>query len=277
MYANYFPRFPWILGIRGCNPRRNIGASGVLMRLSRWMFLVGLACAAGFAGVLAAQSRGASQGMRVRLLVFGRIVGPETLILVNSEKPEESREVKLHLNNFTGPYRAPSRRVVLAEPGGADGAKPKVVAKIAVPTSYGSQVLLVLVPNGGKASGYQVIPVRDNRVGFAPGERRLVNLTHYALGGQFDGKKVLVKPKSVTSLKLRKPPGGRETHEVVVYFRAKDKAPWAPLTSTVWPYDPEARSLVFFYWSSAEKRIRIQSIAEVPAAEKAPKGGAKTP
>jgi hypothetical protein len=240
------------------------------------MFLVGFACMAGFSGSLAAQSRG-TQGMRVRLLVFGRLVGAETLLLVDPKNPEESREVKVHLNNFTGPYRAPSRRVVLAEPGAGEGGKPKVVAKIAVPASYGARVLLVLVPNGGKDGGYQMIPVRDDRVGFAPGERRLVNLTRYALGGQFDDKKVLIKPKTVTPLKLRKPPGGRETHEVVVYFRAKDKDPWTPLTSTVWPYDPEARSLVFFYWSAAEKRIRIQSIAEVPAAEKSTKGSAKTP
>jgi len=223
---------------------------------------------------LSAQSRGASSsGLKVRFLVFGRIVGPETLLLVDPKSPEKSREVALHLNNFTGPYRATSRNVVLAAPGSGGGDAPaaamaKLVARVSVPASLGSRVLLVLVPKGGKKGGYRVLPMSDDRVGFAPGERRFVNLTPYSLAGKFDGRSVFIKAGGVVSLKLRKPPGGRDNHEVVIYFRAKDKEPWKPLTSTVWPYDPEARSLVFFYWNAGEKRIRIQSIAEIPPAGK---------
>ncbi len=230
-----------------------------------------------FPSVLSAQSRGSSSGLKVRILVFGRIVGPEALLLVDPKTPEKSREEALHLNNFTGPYRAATRNVLLVAPGAADGETPvtkaKPVAKVSIPASFGSRVLLVLVPTGAKNDGYRVLPMRDDRAGFAPGERRFVNLTPYSLGGQFDGRSVGIKANGVTPIKLRKPPGGRDNHEVVIYFRMKDKDPWRPLSSTVWPYDPEARSLVFFYWNAQEKRIRIQSIAEIPAVEKPKSGG----
>ena len=64
----------------------------------------------------------------------------------------------------------------------------------------------------------------------------------------------------MTPLKIPPPPGGRDTLEVVFYQQAGEK--WLPLSSGIWPYDPEARSLVFFYWHPGEKRIRIQSIVE---------------
>ena len=75
----------------------------------------------------------------------------------------------------------------------------------------------------------------------------------------------LIKPNTITPITIPAPPRGRSVHEVVFYEQHEDK--WKPLSSSVWPHDPKQRSLVFFYWDEKEKRIRIQSIAEVPPAK----------
>jgi len=212
----------------------------------------------GFLPVVA-QERGG--GLQLRILTFGAITGPEQLLLVDAEEPAKGSEVTLHLNNFTGPYPAKSRNVALIEPVADAGDKPAVpVAKLTLPESLGKRVLLVLVPQPAPKRGYLAIPIRDDRAGFAPGERRFINLTGFPIGGEFDGKRSLIKPNTVTPLKIPPPPDGRDTLEVVFSYQAEGQ--WQPLSSGIWPYDPEARSLVFFYWHPGEKRIRIQSIVE---------------
>lgn len=217
-----------------------------------------------------AQAGDSKNSMQLRFLVFGKIAGATELRMVDPDKPESSTKVELRLNNFTGPYTAKSRRLVLVEDGQADGAPIVPVLSQMIPASLGRKVLVVLVPQAKPKTGYRALPMRDDRVGFSAGQRRFVNLTPYPIGGEFDGKRSLIKANAVTSLKIPSPPSGRDTHEVAIFFQKQKK--WLPLTSTVWPYDPELRSLVFFYWSPAEKRIRIQSIAEVPPAEEEDNG-----
>jgi hypothetical protein len=214
----------------------------------------------------AALGQDSGQGLHIRILCFGRIAGAEKLWLADAKLPGAGQEVGLHLNNFTGPYQTKTRDLVLTERPFEDGqAPPKAVVKVTVPNSLGGRILLILTPREADGASYLGIPIRDDQAGFAPGERRFVNLTNYPIGGDFDGKRTLIKPNTLTSLKLAAPPADRQNHEVVFHYQSEGK--WMPLSSSVWPYDPEARSLVFCFWSPAEKRIRFQSIAELPASE----------
>lgn len=208
-------------------------------------------------GCLAAQNE--ASGTNFRILTFGTITGADRLVVLDPLAPEERQEVELQLNNFTGPYRVKSRKFVLSADPVSD--PPKAVATVSLLESHGPRVLLVLVPNAGPDSGYLAVPIRDDVEGFAAGERRFVNLTDAPIGAEFDGKRHGIKANGVTPLKLPKPPEERRVHEVAFYQQMEGE--WKPLTSSVWPHDPEARSLVFFYREAGEKRIRIQSIAEV--------------
>lgn len=206
------------------------------------------------------------QGLRVRFLCFGRIVGAEKLWLADSKTRNDGQEVELQLNNFVGPFRTQTRDLVLMERLAKEGqAPPEAVVKVTIPASLGSRILVILTPQGGKEGSYLAIPIRDDPAGFAPGERRFVNLTKFQIGGEFDGKRTLIKANTLTSVKLPAPPAGKSNHEVVFYYQVEQK--WLPLSSSVWPFDPEARTLVFCFWSVEDKRIRFQSIAEVPTKE----------
>jgi hypothetical protein len=201
----------------------------------------------------------ASQSVQFRILTFGKIVGPDTLRLAQKGKQANWPEVKLHLNNFTGPYKSGTRTLLFAAPG-ADAVGLVPVAKKSLPQSLGTRVLLVFVPRGKPEGQYLVMALPDDSTAFLPGEKRFVNLTPYPVGGQIDQRKFLIKPQSTTALPPKAPVNGQDVYEVLFHFQKEKK--WFPLTSTVWPYDPESRSLIFFWWQENTRRIRIQSIAE---------------
>ena len=105
--------------------------------MSRLLIAAMLVLLSGTVGVVAQETA----GVQLRILSFGRITGPEELLLVDPKEPEGGSEVRLHLNNFTGPYRAKSRALVLVDPAGVDGDKPaEPVAKIVLPASLGSRL-----------------------------------------------------------------------------------------------------------------------------------------
>ena len=211
-------------------------------------------------GSLVAQSGSDSDGVTFRMLTFDRVKDLRVIYLHAGKKVEE---VKMHKNNFTGPFRAKSRTIRFVHSIVAEGEKPVSAGSVKIPSAMGNKVILVAVP--ASESKYHFFPIADNFSRFQAGGMKLINLSRVPILAKLNSKDYALKPMGVSSIEKVSTKNKPHSYPVEFYYRAKNK--WNPFSSSYWYHEPDVRHLAFCYPDQKTKRIRIRTIRELPPAK----------
>lgn len=202
-------------------------------------------------------------GLAFRVVTFERVKGLKEIDL---RQGAQIMPVKMHKNNFTGPYRANSRLLQFFRPMPDEEERPVPAGSVKVPDSLGNRILLVAIP--GANNRYHFIPIADDKARFLAGSMKMLNLSSVPIFARLNGQKHVVKPlevKDVPRVSNKKEP---HSYAVEFYFRANEK--WNAFSSGYWQHEPDARFLTFFYPDQKTKRIRVNSIRELPPVRNEP-------
>ena len=219
-------------------------------------------CLSGLLSLVSIQAYGASSSdkgtVRFRVLTFERSGGLEEIFLTG-EDGSPGKAVKMHKNNFSGPYTAKKRKLIFSRHTEAGELASGLVGKVSLPESLGSKVLLIALPTS--KGGYAFYPMSDNFSAFSAGQFKFVNLTGVTIAGKLNAQKVKVSPRSSSPSKAFSKKQKPHSFPVEFYFAQGKK--WMPFSSNFWRHEPDVRSIVFFYRDPKTKRIRIRSIPEI--------------
>ncbi len=225
-----------------------------------------LSCCAAifFAWVASLATAGGQEtdGIKFRILTFEKVEGIEKLQLLDPETKTLGTEVKLHKNNFTGPYSSPSRTLIFGLPG-SEVETPRMMGQVKVTAALGRNILLIALPT--KTGTYQFQALAEPPSRFGKGEMIFFNLTGTDLAGKLNGKNFLFtagKPTKVGDLSID---DEKAVFPVEFYSKANDK--WVPFASSKWLYERDVRNLSFFYKDPKLKNIRIRTITDLPPSE----------
>lgn len=214
--------------------------------------------------VHAQKDENSNSGVEFRVLTFDRIKNLAEIDLVDGQN---TQVVKMHKNNFSGPFKSSSRVLQFYQRGG-DGLEEKnkdrvSAGMIKIPEHFGSQILLIAVP--GKKQTYQFIPIADSFHDFHPGEMKLINLTDVLIATKLNNLAFQVAPYKVANVgKLSKK---QKPHSYPVEFYTRKEKKWIPISSSFWQHEPDVRNLTFCYVEPRTGRIRIRTIRELPKVE----------
>lgn len=223
----------------------------------KWVFSLTLAC------VFSAPSRGDSAPeesvVRFRVLTVERSSGMKQVFLINPDG-RSGESIRMHKNNFTGPYHAKGRKLAFSRAAATVDEKPEIIGQVTLAENLGNRVLLIAVPS---AKGYAFYPVSDNLSAFGAGKSKFVNLTNTTIAGILNKQKIKLSPGATSRAMACSRESEPHSFPVEFYY-AKGKK-WQPFSSSYWRHEPEFRTIVFFYADPKSKRIRIRPITEVVA------------
>lgn len=202
-------------------------------------------------------------GVSFRILTFERVKGMKVIQYMLKPGTAEGKEVSMHKNNFTGPYKASSRVLQFFLPADESGAKPRAVGKVSIPARLGKKILLIALPKDEKT--YQFYPIADDIKRFKQGETKLINLSKVEVATKMNNKPFKVNANAVTSVPAIS--SKKEPHSYPVEFYFRENGKWMPLMSSAWQFEPDVRNFSFIYWDPKSKRIRIRTIRELPKVE----------
>lgn len=137
-------------------------------------------------GVSAAEK----SSVRFRVLTVERSAGLKEIFLI---KPDgtSGESIRMHKNNFSGPYHAKGRKLVFSRAATAGDEKPEIVGQVSLSEGLGKRVLLVAVAS---AKGYAFYPMSDNLATFGAGKSKFVNLTNTEIAGIVNTQKIKISP-----------------------------------------------------------------------------------
>ncbi len=123
--------------------------------------------------------------------------------------------------------------------------------------------LIILIRLGKEPSdGLKVIALDNRRTEFAGGDFFYLNASNFDVGGIMGETKFMLKPAGQQLVKLS--PNDIHTKEGInfvhtqLYYRDQEKS--NPFFSSTWPANAKARSMIFFYHSGSNSRIRMHTI-----------------
>lgn len=148
------------------------------------------------------------------------------------------------------------------------------LARVVFPAPGGRQ-LAVLFPTGREAPRLLGYGMSDDPTRFAPGGRRLFNLTSRTIVARLGQQSATLRPQS--GMDIGPIAAGDKLTFVPVEIGYLRDGAVQPLTATRWAHDPVQRTVVFIYEDPAEGRVRIQACSErtdIPEPGDLPAGGA---
>lgn len=192
---------------------------------------------------------------RIRFVAFDFELPAGDYKIIPATKGKNPVPVAIRLNNFSEPIRLKEDRYRLVSP---DGHRD---AGFEIRPDEPQRLLFILLPGNDDTLG--LVRTSDDLEHFGRGARLVLNLTHgevrVALGDQRfairSGDRHLAKPQ----------PTPRDGRLPVRMFCQVD-GEWKLFNSTMWPHDPEQRSIVLIHPSKTRSRYpRVRSLAEVVA------------
>lgn len=148
------------------------------------------------------------------------------------------------------------------------------LARVVFPSPGGRQ-LAVLFPTGRESPRLLGYGMTDDPARFAPGTRRIFNLTSRTIVARLGRQRATLKPQS--GMDVGAIAEGDKLTFVPVEIGYLRDGEVQPLTATRWAHDPVQRTVIFLHEDPAEGRVRIQACSErtdIPEPGDLPAGGA---
>lgn len=167
-------------------------------------------------------------------------------------------------NSFSKPYQVPKlSKWVFGRPKVNEEGKPDFDI-YGQGDSLGSENQLILLIRLGNepSDGLKVIAIDSRLSEFAGGDFFYLNASTFDVGGIMGNTKFMLEPAAHQIIKLAS--GDIHSKEGIdfihtqLYYRDQKKI--NPFFSSTWPANAKARSMIFFYHSGANNRIRMHTI-----------------
>ncbi len=135
-------------------------------------------------------------------------------------------------------------------------------------TSYGSaasiasskQIILLIRSGKENKDGMKVIPIDSNIKHFGGGKFFFMNAAKVDIVGMVGGTKFALRPGKQTIIEPKEMNKRSTGFFTEFHFRKEEEA--RPFFSSTWPINKKARSMVFFFHDTRNKRLRMHTIRD---------------
>lgn len=207
-----------------------------------------------------------AEQVTLRFLSFPKSANPQPVELLLSEG--ETLTVKIPTNALSAPYkvkRLTTWAVGKTEPAANEEKTTSFTSYGSAPALASSDQLILLIRNGKEnRDGMQMIVMDNSAKQFGGGQFFLMNAAEVDIAGMLGGTKFSLKPgkhKIIEPKEMIQREGG-EANQFFTEFFFRKKTEARPFFSSTWPANKKARSMVFFYHDTHNKRLRMHTIRD---------------
>lgn len=147
---------------------------------------------------------------------------------------------------------------------GKDGKPAFNVLGQAQALSSTKQLILLVRKGATNADGFDVIPVDYQDSKFGGGKFLFMNAATIDIAGTIGDVQFVIKPGQHTIVAPKKETRNEDKKlcNIQIFFKKGEEA--KNFFSSTWPVEANARSLIFFYHDSDNKRLRLHTIQDFP-------------
>lgn len=142
---------------------------------------------------------------------------------------------------------------------GEDGKPQFKVYGEAPALSAANQIILLIRKGDNVSDGVEVIPLASDGAQFGGGKFLFMNTTKVDIAGEVGEKKFVIQPGKFAIIQPTPGEDGRLFH-ASFFYRHNDNA--EHFFSSTWPYNKDAKSLIFFYHDTATKQLAMHTIQD---------------
>lgn len=197
------------------------------------------------------------QAVEIRFVAFDFGV-PAGDYAVRQPGKDGSKSFRLRINSFSERIKVAEGVHELVMPDGSSATRFKISE------AESSRLLMVVLPDAaGKVSLFRVT---DDTTGYGPGERVFLNVTGGGIRVMLGDQRISI-PSAKSA--LAKAPGTKAGDpRVPVRMFSQSGGEWKLFNSTMWPQDPESRSIILIYPDAKSRFPRVRSLSEVVVIKK---------
>jgi hypothetical protein len=178
----------------------------------------------------------------------------------------ETIEITAPSNGFSKPHEVPKLANWIFGRSGVDEKGDPVFDTFAQGKSLNTphQLILLIRKNNDPADGMQVIALDSSESKFKGGEFFFMNVSDFDVAGQMGESRFMIKPAQHRIVS----PTAKDIHtregipfiQTVLFYRKNEES--NPFFSSTWHVNPKARSMIFFYHSGKNNRLRMHTIQD---------------
>jgi len=178
----------------------------------------------------------------------------------------ETIEITAPSNSFSKPHEVPKLPNWIFGRSGVDEKGDPVFETFAQGKSLNAthQLILLIRKSNDPADGMKVIALDNSESEFKGGEFFFMNVSDFDVAGQMGESKFMIKPAQHRIVR----PTAKDIHtregipfiQTVLFYRKNEES--NPFFSSTWHANPKARSMIFFYHSGINNRLRMHTIQD---------------
>jgi hypothetical protein len=172
-------------------------------------------------------------------------------------------EVKSYLNHEAADLILKNDRVIFTTSSDRSSLtdSEKVMAKVQVPESFRSAVLMFLPGDGKKDSPkYQVLPIDDDTRSFPRGSFKVINLGPIPLRITLEKKIWDFRPGQTRV--IEEPPVNNRNASAMRAYKFADEQ-WQGIGATSWPHPGRKRVIHVAFYNPSSKKIELRGIRDI--------------